>query len=144
MLISQIIFFVQSNIVCLGLEVLPVMQQMLGVCITHQSFDKMEEILICINYCCSNLKRDALVLSENSIRHLFAQAQQHAVPTQNTSDLEKTLIKLNTLYIKILSSSLEEIGIEVLLSADNAQMIEPLIDWLSNHFYYGWEQSDKK
>ena len=23
-------------------------------------------------------------------------------------------------------------------------MIEPLVDWLSNHFYYGWEQADKK
>lgn len=66
------------------------------------------------------------------------------VPTSNTSDAEKTLINLNTLFIRLIVTSMEEIGINVLLNQDNVQVIEPLIDWLSSQFYYSCEQSDKK
>lgn len=50
MLVKQVVFFVQSNITTLGLEILPIMQQLTQVCIESFPFDKMEDILILVNF----------------------------------------------------------------------------------------------
>lgn len=57
MLVKQIIFFVQSNVTTLGLEILPVMQQLLLLCIQSFSYDRMEDIIILANYSTAQLKR---------------------------------------------------------------------------------------
>jgi hypothetical protein len=66
-------------------------------------------------------------------------ASQVEVPTSNTSDIEKTLINLNSLFIRLIVTSLEEIGIDVYLNQDNVQLIEPLVDWLISQFYHSCE-----
>lgn len=66
------------------------------------------------------------------------------MPTSNTSDVDKTLINLNSLYIRLIVTSLEEIGIDVYLNRENVQLIEPLVDWLISQFFHSCEQSDKK
>jgi hypothetical protein len=55
-----------------------------------------------------------------SVRQIFLKASQIEVPTSNTSDVEKTLINLNSLYIRLIVTSLEEIGIDVFLNSANA------------------------
>lgn len=40
------------------------------------------------------------------------------------------MINLNSLYIRLLVTSLEEIGIDVFLNRENVQLIEPIVDWL--------------
>jgi hypothetical protein len=57
MLVKQVIFFVQSNVTTLGLEILPVMEHLTQECIVAFPFEKMEDILILINFSAAQLKR---------------------------------------------------------------------------------------
>lgn len=66
------------------------------------------------------------------------------MPTSNLADTDKTLINLNSLFIRLIVTSLEEIGIDVILNQDNAGLIEPLVDWLITQYFYSCEQGDKK
>lgn len=144
MLVKQVIFFVQSNVSTLGLEILPVMQQLAQECISAFPFEKLEDILILLNFSAATLKRQALLLICASMNQLFVKVSQHSLPASNTSDEDMTLNNLNALFLRLIVTSLEEIGIDVYLNQDNAQMIEPLVDWLIVHFKFGCRMEDKK
>ena len=68
MLVKQVIFFVQSNVSTLGLEILPVMEKLAEGCIAVFPYDKMEDILVLISFSAAQLKRQALLLTSQSIR----------------------------------------------------------------------------
>ena len=74
MIVKQIIFFVQSNVTTLGLEILPIMQQLMQLCIDSFTYDKMEDIIILANYSTAQLKRQSLLISSISIRQVFLKA----------------------------------------------------------------------
>jgi hypothetical protein len=57
MLVKQVIFFVQSNISTLGLDILPIMQQLTTLCIDTFPYDRLEDILILVNFSTAQLKR---------------------------------------------------------------------------------------
>ena len=120
------------------------MQQLIQVCIECFSYDKMEDILILVNYTAAQLKRQSLLITSQSLRQLFPKVSQVPVPVSNTSDIDKTLIYLNSLFIRFILTCLEEIGIDVLLNSDNSMLIEPMVDWLVVQFTQGVEAGDKK
>lgn len=85
-----------------------------------------------------------MLITTTSLRQLLAKAIQIPVPQSNTSDIEKTMLNMNSLFIRFVVTSIEEIGIDVLLNKDNSGLIGPLVDWLTTQFVSGVEQSDKK
>jgi hypothetical protein len=74
---------------------------------------------------------------------MFAKAIAAGLPTSNTSDSEKVLIRVQSHFLRFLATGLEEIGIEFMV-LNNTCVVDDVVGWLLKHYYEGVEISDKK
>ena len=65
-LTKQIIFFVQSNIVPIGDEILPLVREMTMLCAKNLAYESLEDTLVILNFTFSACKMQAQQLASES------------------------------------------------------------------------------
>jgi hypothetical protein len=71
---GRIIFFVQSNIVTIGAEILPLLSDIVILCCKNMDYIELEDTMTLLNVAVTNFKSESLSLVRACISELFLKA----------------------------------------------------------------------
>ena len=114
------------------------------MCCYRLTFEQLEDTLTMLSYAVQNFKTSSLNLTTSCMIIIFEKVNKLSLPTSNTSETEKSLIRILQGFLRFINTALDELGIQFTITGDQRNNLNEVVDFLLNHFYNGIEVSDKK
>ena len=134
----------QQNVVLFGTDIITLMTDFATMCCFRLNFEQLEDTLTMLNFAVQNFKTSSLNLTTSCMMIIFEKVNKLSLPTSNTSETEKSLIRIHQSFLRFINTALDELGIQFTLTVDQRSILNEIVDFLLNHFYNGIEISDKK
>jgi hypothetical protein len=85
----------QQNVVLFGIDILTLMTDFATMCCFRLKFEQLEDTLTMLSFAVQNFKTPSLNLTTSCMMIIFEKVNKLSLPTSNTSETEKSLIRIH-------------------------------------------------